>query len=137
MVGVKGVSGSAAGRGARVARGRGGFSLGASAADAPAAVQGAAPAQGIGLLTLQEATPGAERDAPARRRAEAALLSLRDLQLGLLAGTVDPARLRALAASPAGSEADDPALGAVLAAVRLRARVELARLGLDPPPSRD
>ncbi len=78
-----------------------------------------------------------ERDARARRRGDALLRSLRDLQLGLLRGTIDPARLRALADLVPGEEAADPALAAALAAIRLRARVELARHGLDTGASPD
>lgn len=138
MVGVRGVSGGIAmGRGG-VRRGAGGgFSLGAAAMGAAGAAHGTAPAQAIGLLALQEAGPAAERDARARRRGEAMLQSLADLQLGLLGGTIDPARLRALAAADPAEDAADPGLAAAVAAIRLRARVELARLGLDAAVSSD
>jgi hypothetical protein len=138
MVGVNGVSGgSAAGRGRRLRGGASGFSLGGAATTATAAAQGSAPAQPVGLLALQEAGPVAERDARARRRGEALLQSLSELQLGLLGGRLDPARLRALAALVPGEEAADPALAAAIAAIRLRARVELARHGLDATSSSD
>lgn len=138
MVGVRGVSGGiAAGRG-RAARGAGGaFSLGAGRAEGAAAAQATAPAQPISLLVLQEAGPAAERDARARRRGDALLLALSELQRGMLGGRLDPARLRALAAPAADEDAADPALAAALAAIRLRARVELARLGLDTAASPD
>jgi hypothetical protein len=89
-----------------------------------AATAAAAPA---GLLALQE-TGRVEHD-PARagRRAAAMLDDLRGLQLDLLSGGSDPARLARLAALAEGPEAADPALQAVLREVSLRARVELAR----------
>ena len=133
MVGVSGVSGGVvAGKGRRT-RGAGtGFSLGSASTAATAPAQGTAPAQAIGLLALQEAGPVAERDARARKRGEALLQSLSELQLGLLDGRLDPERLHALAALVTGEEASDPALAAAIAGIRLRARVELARHGLDP-----
>ncbi len=138
MVGVRGVSGGmAAGKG-RPARGSaGGFSLGTTSSPGAAATQGAGPAQAAGLLALQEYAPVAERDARAHKRGAALLRSLSDLQLGLLGGGVDLARLRALAALVPGDEASDPALAAAIAAIRLRARVELARHGLDAASSSD
>lgn len=137
MVGVRGVSGGvAAGKGRALRGTAGGFSLGGTAASA-AATQGAAPAPPIGLLALQEAGPVAERDARARRRGQAMLQSLSDLQRALLDGAVDPARLRALATLLPGEDAADPALAAAISAIRLRARVELARHGLDPASSPD
>lgn len=138
MVGVRGVSGGVATGKGRAMRGpAGGFSLGSASAGAAAAAQGAAPAQAVGLLALQEGAPVAERDARARRRGEAMLKSLADLQLGLLGGGVDAARLRALAALMPGEEAADPALAEAIAAIRLRARVELARRGLEDAASPD
>jgi hypothetical protein len=138
MVGVGGVTGgTAAGRGRRLRGGASGFSLGTASAGATAAAQGAAPAQAIGLLALQEAGPVAERDARARKQGEALLQSLSDLQLGLLEGRLDRARLEALAALVPGEDAADPSLAAAIAAIRLRARVELARHGLDTASSRD
>ncbi len=138
MVGVRGVTGGLVAGKARASRGSvGGFSLGGVPADGTAAAQGAAPAQAIGLLALQEIAPAAERDARARKRGEALLRSLSDLQVGLLDRSLDPARLRALAALVPGDDAADPALAAALSAIRLRARVELARHGLDPAASPD
>ncbi len=139
MVGVRGVSGGVvAGRGPAKRGGASGFSLSGAAAGGASAAQGAGAALPIGLLALQEGTPVGEREARARRRGEAALQGLRELQLALLAGAADPARLHALAAGlPAPEEAPDPALAAALAAIRLRVRVELARHGLDPASSSD
>lgn len=138
MVGVIGVTGgTAAGKGRRVRSGASGFSLGNTSTGAAAAAQGAAPAQAVGLLALQEAGPVAERDSRARKRGEALLQSLSELQLGLLGGRLDPARLRALAALVPGEGAADPALAAAISAIRLRARVELARHGLEAASSSD
>ncbi len=128
MVGVRGVTGgvaTGAGRGAR-AQG-GGFRLGATGAGAAAApAQGVAGPQGVSLLALQECAPVAERDARARRQGQALIEELTALQAGLLAGRLDP-----------GEAAADPALAAAIGAIRLRARVELARLGLDDGLSQD
>ncbi|MBR0651011.1 hypothetical protein GXW78_15160 [Roseomonas terrae] len=138
MVGVRGVSGGLAGGRTRpTGSGRGSFSLGGVRAHAAAGTQGAVPAQPLGLLALQESGPAAERDARARQQADALLLSLRELQIGVLEGALDQAALHRLAALPTGAEAADPALAAVLTAIRLRARVELARHGLDPAASSD
>ncbi|MEO3474493.1 flagellar assembly protein FliX [Roseomonas sp. CAU 1739] len=138
MVGVRGVSGGAAtGTGRALRSAGGGFNLGGVPAGVAAAARGVAPAQPIGLLALQEAGPVAERDARARHRGQALLRSLTDLQLALLGGAMDPARLRDLAALVPGEEAADPALAAAMAAIRLRARVELARHGLDAAASPD
>lgn len=139
MVELRGVTGGMAtgpGRGARASAG--GFRLGRAGGGAQAApAQGVAAPQGVGLLALQETAPAAERDARARRRGEALIEELAALQAGLLAGRVEPARLRALASLSAGEAAADPALAAILAEISLRARVELARLGMDDGVSRD
>jgi hypothetical protein len=139
MVGVRGVTGgvvTGAGRGAR-AQG-GGFRLGGAAAGGGAApAQAVAAPQGVALLALQESAPAAERDARARRQGQALIEELAALQAGLLAGRLDAARLRAMAALCAGEEAADPALAAAIGAIRLRARVELARLGMEDGLSRD
>jgi hypothetical protein len=91
-----------------------------------AATTAAAPA--ASLLTLQDTAAVTPDPARARRRASAALDDLRGLQLELLDGTMDPARLARLAALTEGLEAAvDPALRDVLGAVALRARLELAR----------
>ncbi|MBW6399625.1 flagellar assembly protein FliX [Roseomonas sp. HJA6] len=139
MVGVRGVSGGAVtGKGRARQAGAGGFSLSSATAGEATTAQGMAAAQPIGLLALQEGIPVAERNARARRRGEAALKGLIDLQLALLGGAADPARLAALAAGlPRPEDAAEPALAEALAAIRLRVRVELARHGIDPAPSHD
>lgn len=81
------------------------------------------------LLALQETVAAGERDARARRRAEAMLEGLAELQRGLLAGRLPRARLEALAALAAEAEvAADPRLAAIAAEIGVRAAVELARL---------
>ncbi|MGK7862203.1 flagellar assembly protein FliX [Falsiroseomonas sp. E2-1-a4] len=124
-----GFSGVQAGR---ARRGAGGFALPDAASDAAAATGVAAPPAMGGLLALQE-SGGADRPEVvaerARRRASQALDELRGLQLDLLRETPGDggrlARLEALAAAPEPGLA--PELGALLAEVRLRARLELAR----------
>ena len=133
MVGIRGVGAGAAARAGRWARGaRGGFSLGAGAeTSGAAAAQATAGPAAVGLLALQEAGPVAERDARARRRGEGLLRELAGLQADLLAGRADPARLRAIAALAEGETPADPALAGAIAAIALRARIELARRGME------
>lgn len=127
MTRIGGIGGSTA-PARRVARGAGGFALPEGAPDAASA---AASAPGVpALLALQEAPapPAGQPEERARRRAGMALDELRGLQLDLLRGRADTARLERLAelAGPAEHVAD-PTLRAALAEVALRARVELAR----------
>lgn len=101
----------------------------------PDAPSGMAPTSSMdGVLGLQESGmgvgPDAGDDTPARRHVNVLLAELVALQRALLAGG-DPAsvlvRLDAMVdVSPATGS---PALLGLLAAVRLRARVELARRG--------
>jgi hypothetical protein len=112
-------------------RAGGGFSLPAAGSGAGARVAAAAPASplGLGLLALQEGGEAARRDAAARQRAESLLEELAGLQLDLLAGGADPARLERLAALAPGDAGADPALRVVVQGVVLRAHVEIARRG--------
>lgn len=133
MVVIRGVGGGAPVRPGRGGRGgMGGFALGGAgeAHGAGAASAAAAPAA-IGLLALQEGAPAAERDARAARRGQALLRELAGLQADVLAGRLDRARLGAIAALAEGETPADPALAATLAAIALRARVELARHGYE------
>jgi hypothetical protein len=134
MQGIGRVAGT--GRAAAAIRGavRGGrFSVGpgdsGATRDTPAVAGAAAP--GPGLLALQEAGSGAERDADAHRRASAILEELEGLQRDMLGNTIDPARLHRLALLESGEEGADPALRQAVQGIVLRARVELARRGLD------
>lgn len=90
-----------------------------------------------GLLALQEAGAGAPRDREARRRGRDLLAALAELQHALLGGGDSPdalARLAELASDL--PHASDPRLRAVLAAIGLRARVELARRQFDAAAAR-
>ncbi len=93
----------------------------------------AAPVEGVSiapsLLAVQESLEAAERDARAKRRAEAMLDELGAIQLGLLSGRLSESRLAALASlAREGEKAADPKLAAIAAEVEVRAAVELARL---------
>jgi len=108
----------------------------------PTRAAGGAPGAGVaavslpGLLALQEAGVEAPGDRAARRRGRDILAALAALQRGLLdgdSGEALPALARLARDLP---PAADPGLDAVLRAVALRARVELARRGLDTAPGR-
>lgn len=134
-VGPAGVQGG--GAAARARRRGGGFGLPGAGSDSAAepgiAGTGTAGAAGpiAGLLALQESgghAPPESDEARARRRAGQALEELSGLQIDLLRGGTDPLRLERLAVL--ANETDEtlpPALAGLLAEVRLRARVELAR----------
>jgi protein-disulfide isomerase-like protein with CxxC motif len=114
---------------ARVAgRATGGtFHLALGEPAAEAAEVAATPAL-VGLLAVQEAESDAARNRAARRRGRELLEALSALQRAVLEGGADPAGLARLATlaedTPAAA---DPALGEVVHAIVLRARVELAR----------
>lgn len=92
-----------------------------------------APALIGAMLALQEAEPAGARDRIARKHGETILGALRALQIGLLDGDAEPDTLRRLARlAEALPEAADPKLAALVSAVALRARVELARVELCP-----
>ncbi|BDG73033.1 flagellar assembly protein FliX [Roseomonas fluvialis] len=127
---IRGPGGSTTIRAGRAVRGAaGGFRIdaGATEAEGAQAAERPAAASAIGLLALQETAPAAERDARARRRADAMLDELSALQRDLLRGRADPARLRRLADLTQGETAADPALAEAVAAISLRVRIELAR----------
>lgn len=99
----------------------------------------AAPAPGAAepvvlgaMLALQEEESGAARDRQARRHGQAMLEELAMLQCNMLGGTVESgpsaaALVRLAALAEAVPEAADPRLSALIGAIVLRARVELAR----------
>ncbi|NMJ41731.1 flagellar assembly protein FliX [Roseomonas sp. JC162] len=139
MVVIRGVGGGSPVRPGRGGRGGpGGFALGGAgeAQGAGAASAVVAPAA-VGLLALQEGAPAADRDARGARRAQALLRELAGLQADLLAGRLEASRLGTLAALADGETPADPALAAALAAIALRARIELARLSHERSSSRD
>jgi hypothetical protein len=81
-----------------------------------------------GMLTLQAVDERDERDRAARRRGFALLSGLTNLQRAMLAGADSTSVLRVLEEiSEEPVAADDPRLEAILKAVVLRSRVELAR----------
>ncbi len=108
----------------RSRRGAGGFAVPAGGVEQAACTASAASA-GIGLLGLQE-VPERPEDR-ARRRAGALLQELRALQLDLLRGGLDPARVARLQAVAAEEAGLDAGLAAILAEIGLRARIEAAR----------
>lgn len=120
------------GRSAR-AGGPGGFSVGTdrtSSASGPRSAAGLASLDAI-LLLQGEEDPG-ERRRRSAGRAASLLDRLDDLKVSLLSGTVPVAQLRRIAdalAADAGATGD-PHLDELVAAVELRTRVELAKLGL-------
>ena len=112
------------------------FRLPAEPTGAAGTAAATAPARGLdALLALQETAAsigdGATRDREARRHGRDLLEELAALQRALLSGDAGEATLGRLGAllqsMPAAA---DPALGAVLRSVALRARLELARRGL-------
>ena len=116
--------------GPRRAAGRGGgFRLAEGGEAHAAAADGAVPVLAAGLLAIQE---GGERDGEcdrrAARRGTAMLEELAGFQADLLRGRADPDRLRRLAGLSEGEMPPDPHLAEALAAISLRAKVELARL---------
>jgi len=107
--------------------GGGGFTLPGAAGGAQAVISAGAVAMG-GLLALQEAGGEAVQDRAARRRGRDVLAELTQLQRALLGGGVSSEHLSRLAGLlEAMPVASDPALRASLAAIALRAQVELAR----------
>lgn len=98
---------------------------GPAATTAPA---GAEPALS-GLLGLQERDLETVRDREARRHGNRLLGALATIQRGVLAGAIDPAVLAELARLSGGvPTADHPGLAAAVAAISMRAQVEMARL---------
>ena len=87
---------------------------------------------GIGvesMLALQAVDEKAERDRAARKRGTAMIAALTDLQRAMLAREDLRRRRFATSVNLAGAvpPSDDPALGAILRAITLRSRVEIAR----------
>jgi hypothetical protein len=80
------------------------------------------------MLALQEVDDATDRDRGARKRGTAMIAALTDLQRVMLTGQDPTSALRALNELAAGdSGADDPRLGAILRAIVLRSRIEIAR----------
>ena len=105
--------------------------------DGPApAVQENQPAPNValsGMLALQEVETETVQDKTARRRGIALLEALSQLQKTLLSGLGDgetEVETLALLATET-PEAADPGLALALAAIRLRAKIELLRRGIE------
>jgi len=80
------------------------------------------------MLALQAIDEAPERERRARKRGTAMIAGLTSLQRTMLAGTDPTAALLALNELAAGDlAADDPGLDAILRAIVLRTRVEIAR----------
>ena len=102
----------------------------------PAGGNGPGPAacvSSVALLALQEgavAGAGSEvADREARRHGRALLEALAELQRALLSDGGGQALERLLALVELEPQAGDPALARLIGAIRLRARIELARAG--------
>jgi len=97
----------------------------------PGGVASSAPVPAAALasmLTLQELGGEAPEDREARRHGLDLLAALAGLQRALLAGRADPAALQGLVELAASvPRAADPRLAAMLSAIVVRVRVELAR----------
>ncbi|HTW29397.1 MAG TPA: flagellar assembly protein FliX [Acetobacteraceae bacterium] len=108
--------------------GIGGFSVALDAPPEGSPVAGPAAMALDTLLTLQQDDAASSRDGRARRHGQSLLEELAALQRALLEGGADAGGLERLAALTASvPDAADPRLRAVMQAVVLRARVELAR----------
>jgi len=103
----------------------------AAAAESMAGAGPLAAATALDLQQAQAPDSSAARDAAVAAQSEAALEGFGALQIALLGGRgggLDRARLADIAALP---EPSDPRLAEVAAAIRLRARIELARPAAD------
>ena len=135
-VGGIGIGGAIAGRSAKAGAAGSGFSIADNGPAEPAAAPKTQAAQSValsGMLALQEVATGTARDKAARRHGFALLEALTQLQKELLTGLGDgeagiTALTRLTTETP---EAEDPGLAAVLDAVRLRAKIELLRRGVE------
>jgi hypothetical protein len=130
---VAGASAASVGR-TKSAPAPGGFSVaeGGISAERVAKPSAPQPAGLAGMLALQEAEAETAGNRKARRQGLAMLDALQALQQGLLSASQPGealAKLVTLAGDPAS--VTDPKLAEVLAAIRLRARIELLRRGFE------
>ncbi len=120
---------------AKAAAGEGGFNVepGSVPAEGAGRSQEVQPAGLTGMLALQEAEAEVAGKRNGRRHGLALLDALQDLQRDLLAPVDDQAQISGLARlAEAIPAVTDPGLADVLAAIRLRAKIELLRRGLEP-----
>jgi hypothetical protein len=106
--------------------------MGAGAA-APRATMAAAGVSSLdAILALQTVPSATERKKRAVKRANNLLDLMGDVRVGLLDGDIPIAQVDKLkrATQAARDEVDDPNLSGVLDEIDLRARVELAKLGI-------
>jgi hypothetical protein len=111
-------------------RGANGFALPADSvtAEQPSVIAGPETISLTSVLTLQELGSKTEADRKARRHGQDILAALAGLQRALLAGADDADVLQRLALLAATvPHAADRSLAAMLSAILVRARVELAR----------
>lgn len=133
---VTGISGGVVAGGKASAAPRGGFRV---SGETQASQTGEArAAQGVGLagmLALQEAETETESNRKGRRHGFALLDALRDVQRGLLdaSGAHGGGITGLLKLADQAPSVTNPRLGEVLAAIRLRAKIELLRRGVDAP----
>ena len=142
MTTIDGIGLPAVAPAARRNRATGGFVLPSQtrATDAPAMTDTSTPVFAAfmdGLLGLQEQAPDAPsapavRDREARRHGQALLSVLAEMQLSLIGSRDGPGSLALLSERLSGLAeaipvAADPRLRAIIGAITLRARVELAR----------
>ena len=130
MTTIRGVGGTGpVGRSGRSATaGRSGFSVPADATEGVARPAAASAVGLVGMLALQEGESDAVQDRAARRHGQDMLGELAALQRALLSADGDPTRLESLAAlAQRVPQATDPRLRALVTAIVVRARVEMAR----------
>ena len=132
MVDVSGVRSvaSPASRASKAKAGSG-FVVNADRADAASGTSASAPILHASMLTLQETATETVGDRDARRHGHAMLEVLAALQRAMLlqADGTDRALGQLAALAEAVPEASTPQLGAIVASIKLRARIELARRG--------
>lgn len=121
---------AAVGGGSRQVREAGGFRLPKAEGAGAAAISASAEVGLEGMLALQELPSEEVADREARRRGHDLLEALAAMQRGLLGlEEADPQRLARLA--EAVPDASDPGLRAAVAAIALRARIEVARAEME------
>lgn len=115
-----------------------GFSLpgGSGSSDAPSQASSAGVSGVTGLdaiLALQSVDGNEDRERRAVQHGHDLLDQLEALRADLLAGHISPQRVGSLLSLiRAQQSADDPKLSGLIGDIALRARVELAKMGIDP-----
>ncbi|MFK7791362.1 MAG: flagellar assembly protein FliX [Devosiaceae bacterium] len=131
-------SSTSVGKAKKAASGSGAFSVPAGDSGGQSAASSAASgAMGVqsldAILALQSVDTAEDKSRRAVRHGHDLLDQLEALRADLLAGHISPQRVGALLALLRAKQgADDPALAALVDDISLRARVELAKLGVEP-----